>query len=715
MCALRWGRLLAVLAGIGLWCLAIAGWRYRQDVAAARVAAYDSLLAERQAAYEQWMVEHQRPVFGTWQQAGPFQNILSVLQEPERNPSATAQFRTRWGTVVWQNMPQYVDGYVTPIRLTGIDREIVSTQPTICLGRTIRATSATTVSAYFGADGGFAVSLNGESLLLNDKHGPLLPGEEVLSLPLEAGENRLVIKLEVNRIPCRFFFQPDFGAQTTDQLLADLDHRFPLGLPQPAGYREVGRVAATATEDAFYRLTEIPAPESVLLEGGGLGFLADGRLAVSTRRGFVYLVNGATDPDPTQVRFRKYAGGLHEALGLHVDESGQIFVVQRGELTQLLDRDSDGHADTCRNVCNTWGLTGDYHEYTLDLERDSAGNFFTALCLSDEERRGVSTSNVPWRGWIVQITPEGELVPWCCGLRCCNGLCWNGDGDLFATDNQGQWVPATPVHHIRKDHYYGSPPSRQWVEQTGSVEARRRAEEPPTPPAVWIPYEEFCMSAADIVCDTTGGKFGQFQEQLFVADMMKGTIVRVALERVNGEYQGACFLFRRGVGAVNRMTFGPDGRLYLARASRGWAGAGRGEGLARLEFTGRTPLEIESINLLQSGFAIRFTRPLTDEALTQATELTIEQFRYEYWEQYGSPKIDRELLPATEIRFSVDRRTLTIHADGLQAGRVCHLSLPRFTAATGEVLLHTDAFYTINSLVGGDSVVSDDRADRSEG
>ena len=704
MRALRWGRLLVLLAVFGVWFAALGAWRYRQDVATTRAAAYETLLIDRQTAYEQWLAVHERPVFGPWQQVGPFQNILSIRHEPERNPSATAQYGTRWGTVGWQTMPQYVDGYITPIRLSEFAREAIATKPTICLGRTIQATSATNVSTFVGADGGFSVSLNGEPLLLNDKHGDIQPGEERLWLPLQAGENRLVIKLEINRVPCRFFFQPDFGEPLTDELLAELDRRFPIEQPRATGYRELARVSATDAEDAYYRLTEFPVPDDILLEGGGLGFLPDGRLAVGTRRGFVYLVEGATNLEPGQVQFSEYASGLHEALGLHTSDNGEMFVVQRGELTQLLDRDGDGQADTFRSLCNDWGLTGEYQEYTLDLERDPAGNFFTALCLSDEERRGVSTSNVPWRGWIVQITPNGELVPWCCGLRCCNGLCWNSQGDLFATDNQGQWVPATPVYHIRKGHYYGSPPSRKWVERTGSEEARRRTERPPTPPAVWIPYEEFCMSAADIACDLTDGKFGPFREQLFVADMMKGTIVRVALEKVNGEYQGACFLFRRGVGAVNRMTFGPDDRLYLARASRGWAGAGQGDGLARLEFTGRTPFEVETVHLLRDAFAIRFTLPLAADAVERTAAITIEQFRYEYWEEYGSPKIDRELLPVRELAVSPDGLMLTIRVDGQQAGRVCHLSLPRLQSATGETLLHTDAFYTINSLDSGDEV-----------
>src|SRR5947207_12023068 len=48
---------------------------------------------------------------------------------------------------------------------------------------------------------------------------------------------------------------------------------------------------ATPKEDDYYRLIEFPIPEHVNLEAGGLELLPDGKLAVSTRRGDIYLVD----------------------------------------------------------------------------------------------------------------------------------------------------------------------------------------------------------------------------------------------------------------------------------------------------------------------------------------------------------------------------------------------------------------------------------------
>jgi glucose/arabinose dehydrogenase len=668
-------------------------------------------MVERQAALEARMKELGLPLFGPWEQVAPLSDNLSVVQAPEQNPTPGTQYSLWLGGVgTWQPMPHYVDGYPQTLRTSGIRPDLVERKPTVCLARTIIAEQPATIPVYLGCDGGFVLWLNGKSLLLSDARTETMqPGQEVVELPLQKGENRLVLKIRLDRLPCRFFFLPDYGEERTDQLLAELERQFPQPASRPAGYRQRASISATATEGHFYRLTEIPVPDGIFLEGGGLGFLPDGRLAVGTRRGYVYLVEQATSDDPTHARFALFASGLHEVLGLHVSPPGDIDVVQRGSLVRLRDRDGDGRADTFRNLNNEWGLSGNYHEYTLDLERDPDGNYYTALGLS-EVGGATNVSLAPFRGWIVQITPDGRLVPWCFGLRCANGLGWNAAGDLFASDNQGQWVAASPLYHIRRDHFYGNPASKASLPQANSDEARRRAELPPTPPAVWIPYVEFCMSATDIVCDASGGQFGPFTGQLFVGDMMKGTIIRVALEKVEGEYQGACFLFRRGVGAVNRMTFGPDGRLYLARAARGWGGGGRGEGLARLEFTGQTPLEIADVRLLPDAFELRFTLPLAADAESLARDIRLEQFRYHYWAQYGSPKVDREPLPLRHVVVSPDRRRLTIFTRGLKAGRVCHLVLPRFFAAAGQVLLHPDAFYTVNWLRTSDQAAGTPKA-----
>src|SRR5262245_29086142 len=104
------------------------------------------------------------------------------------------------------------------------------------------------------------------------------------------------------------------------------------------------------TEDDYYRLVTIPIPEGVVLEAGALEMMPGERLAVATRRGEIYLVDNARSDNPKRdVKFSRYAHGLHEVLGLAYRD-GWLYASQRGELTRLKDSNSDGRADVFETV-----------------------------------------------------------------------------------------------------------------------------------------------------------------------------------------------------------------------------------------------------------------------------------------------------------------------------------------------------------------------------
>lgn len=82
-------------------------------------------------------------------------------------------------------------------------------------------------------------------------------------------------------------------------------------------------------EDNFYRITTIPTPEGVLIEGGGVVSMPDGSMAVCTRRGDVWILENPTMSGGTGVNFKKFASGLHEPLGLAY-KNGALYTAQRG-------------------------------------------------------------------------------------------------------------------------------------------------------------------------------------------------------------------------------------------------------------------------------------------------------------------------------------------------------------------------------------------------
>jgi hypothetical protein len=133
------------------------------------------------------------------------------------------------------------------------------------------------------------------------------------------------------------------------------------------------QVSKTPKEEDYYRIVTLPAPEGMLLEVGGVATLPDGRIAVCTRRGDVWLVENAS-MEKGQPRYTLFASGLHEALGLAWHE-GALYTAQRGELTKLKDTNGDDRADVYETVY-AWPLSGHYHEYSFGPKVAPDGSFF---------------------------------------------------------------------------------------------------------------------------------------------------------------------------------------------------------------------------------------------------------------------------------------------------------------------------------------------------
>jgi hypothetical protein len=56
--------------------------------------------------------------------------------------------------------------------------------------------------------------------------------------------------------------------------------------------------AESPKEDDFFKIMKVPAPEGTILEVGGLCTLPNGTLAVTTRRGDIFMVENPTGQHP---------------------------------------------------------------------------------------------------------------------------------------------------------------------------------------------------------------------------------------------------------------------------------------------------------------------------------------------------------------------------------------------------------------------------------
>ncbi|WP_273208830.1 c-type cytochrome [Runella zeae] len=496
------------------------------------------------------------------------------------------------------------------------------------------------------------------------------------------------------------------------------------------------------SEEDFYKIVTPPVPEGVLLEVGGMVTLPDGRLAVATRRGDVWMLDNPSGPKPY---FRKFASGLHEILGLAY-QNGALICAQRGELTKLIDKDHDGKADTYETIY-AWPLSAHYHEYSFGPKIAPDGSFFVSgnVAFGDEEW-WAGESRRPLRGWIFKISPEGQMEPWATGVRSPCGLGMI-DGELFYDDNQGDWIGSGGIWHAKKGAFMGHPAGLKWAnalpgspikitqEQVyATVDPRKTRDKngnaikpenvqnekfltladmkkkyPETQlPAVWLPHGILGVSNAEIIADQTNGNFGPFNGQLFVGDQGQSKVMRVFLEKVKGEYQGAAFDFRSGFqSGVLRMAWANDGgSLYIGETNRGWGSAGdANQGLQRLVWTGKTPFEMKAVRAMPDGFEVEFTLPVDKKSAQNLASYAIRSFTYKYHPVYGSPTVNEAKCAVKGVKVSEDGLKARIIVDNLRETYLHEIKLDGLrSAGLYWSLVHPTAYYTLNQIPDGEKL-----------
>ena len=159
------------------------------------------------------------------------------------------------------------------------------------------------------------------------------------------------------------------------------------------------------TESDYYKLSTFETPEGAVVEASGFQMLPNGKLAICTRRGEIWLIENPFVKDIKQAKWTRFAHGLHEPLSLAYRD-GWLYAVQRCEVTRMKDTDGDEKADVFETFNNDWGITGDYHEYAFGSKFDENGDMWVTLCLT-----GSFTSKTKYRGWCLRITPEGKAIP----------------------------------------------------------------------------------------------------------------------------------------------------------------------------------------------------------------------------------------------------------------------------------------------------------------
>lgn len=417
---------------------------------------------------------------------------------------------------------------------------------------------------------------------------------------------------------------------------------------------------------------------------GAMDFHPDGRLLLTTwdSIGALYALEGVESGDTNQISIERIATGLSEPLGMKIVDQ-DIFVLQKQELSQLIDEDKDGVIDEYRTICDAFAVRPDFHEYSYGLAYKD-GFFYANLGLA--MRLMSHEVQLEDRGTAIKMDLDGNYQRVATGLRQANGIGIGPEGEIFLTENQGQWVPACKIIHLQEGHFYGC----QY--QTGD----RYENEEATPPAVWLPHHEIGNSPGQILSIDDG----VYKGQMLHGEVTHGGIKRVYLEKVKGAYQGAVFRFSQGLEAgINRLVWGPEGALYVGGVGMNgnWGWKGKQFGLQKLVPNGKVPFEILALRAQAEGIEIEFTVPLGEQQGEKASDYFLEQWRYEATPSYGGPKLDQEELKIAAITVSSDRRRVQLNVPNMKEGFVIYLLLnDTMRSKENQRLWSGEAWYTLN-------------------
>ena len=456
----------------------------------------------------------------------------------------------------------------------------------------------------------------------------------------------------------------------------------------------------------FYQTELIPLPEGEVMELGSIALLPEKKVAVASRRGDVWICEGAYGDDLSAVKWTKFAEGLHEPFGMFWRD-GWLWLTQRPDITKMRDTNGDWRADEFVTVAAPWGINGNYHEYNFGTDPDKNGDIWTVCCLTGS---GAAAEESKFRGWGFRTSLDGKSIPTVNGVRSPGGIGFNAEGDVFYCDNQGPWNGSSSLKHLRVGGFMGNPLGNRYVGQqdvladpgnpeSGSrIEAERKKLKELVPPAVVLPHGLIGQSPTGVIPELTGGKFGPFAGQTLVGEQTHSQVQRVFLEKVNGFYQGAVWHFLEGYrSGIVPLRLSDDGTLFVGGTNRGWAArGGKPFTFERTRWTGVMPFEMKEMKITKEGWELVFTEAVDPATAGNPDSYKVKAWTYIYQKSYGSPQVDQTTPKVVQAEVSKDKMSVRLTVEGRVKGHVHELNSTGVKSHAGKGLWHPKCYYTVN-------------------
>jgi hypothetical protein len=416
-----------------------------------------------------------------------------------------------------------------------------------------------------------------------------------------------------------------------------------------------------------------------------------------------------TNGDELEDRLEPFSDELAAPYGVAA-AGDAIDVINKYALLRLFDEDRDGRAERVERLASGWGHTVDYHDWAVGLPRDAEGNYYVSLACRKDERTPAAEN---LRGTVVRLVPRAPtaddprkfaIEPIAVGLRFAQGIALSKDRELFVTDNQGHYTPFNELNHVVAGAHYGFLDRRAGAQNPNG---------PFRPAAVEIPHPWtrsvngicFLETPAALREKSGGNRFGPFEGHLVGCEYDTRRLVRLSLEKVGENFQGAVYPFSIEPRAGQETFEGPlvcgvapDGDLYIGNIrDSGW-GAGTNTGsIVRMRCRGDLPPGIAEVRAARGGFTIHFTKPVDRRRAVDLANYSVSSFRRLATPAYGGEDKDRRVETIRRAALSDDAQSVTLELGELRDGFVYEFHL-RSLAGDG-LFFPGEAYYTLRHRI----------------
>lgn len=405
-----------------------------------------------------------------------------------------------------------------------------------------------------------------------------------------------------------------------------------------------------------------------------IAFLNDqGDAAVVAFDGDVWMLSGLKD-DLQKVTWKRFTSGLHEPMSIvyrpaatapspisNLPSSGEaLFVFDRNGIWKLVDTDKDGEADVHEMFCNLFTQTAETREFPNSMKLGPDGSLY--ISKGGQEGSTYGKDN----GTVIKVAPDGksyQVVGY--GLRQPFIGVNPKTGLVTASDQQGNYVPSTPIQIISDHHFYGHLPT---------IAPADKFPETITEPLTWIPHPVNPSGATQVWL--TDAKLGPINDELLHIGYNRPEIFRVLMNSRFQRPQAAVMSFWRELdfGPLNAHVNPADGQLYVIGFQVWGTTAKQLSGLMRIRYTGEPRVLLKEVTPTDKGILLRFNAKLDPKLATDPASFSAERWNYKRTPDYGSPhlKLDgstgQEWQTPSSAYLSTDGMSVLVGIPEMKAG-----------------------------------------------